>query len=177
MLLNLKIFSIKLLPGVNKEQVYYPNFTFGHGTFTYMKRTVQKTNRKEEKKHHGTDQETKYQHLNSQLERDLIDDITRKTGMKRCFRYGLCLIQEERETRILYLSRANLNEKAATFVRNLQHFGPRKAVNSQLIFVNQKATRADTQDDIHSLQVLRKKSVSVSVLSKVLNIVDYYQTI
>lgn len=63
---------------------------------------------------------------------------------------------------VCYLSRPNLNEKAATFVRNLQHFGPRKAVNSQLFFVNQKATRADTEDDIHALQVLRKERVSVS---------------
>lgn len=70
--------------------------------------------------------------------------ITWETGRKRCFRHDLCLIQEERESRALYLSRPNLNEKAATFVRNLQHFGPRKAVNSQLFFVNQKATRADT---------------------------------
>lgn len=45
---------------------------------------------------------------------------------------------------MLYLSRTDLDEKAATFVRNLQHFGPREAVNSQLIFINQKATRADT---------------------------------
>lgn len=61
---------------------------------------------------------------------------------------------------VCYLSRPNLNEKAATFVRNLQHFGPRKAVNSQLFFVNQKATRADTEDDIHALQVLRKECQS-----------------
>lgn len=93
--------------------------------------------------------------------------INKETERKRCFRYGLYLIQGERNS-ILYLSRPNLDEKAATFVRNLQHFGPRKAVNSQLIFVNQKATRADTQDDIHPLQVLKKESDSISVLNKVL---------
>ena len=54
MLLNLKIFSIKFLPGANK--VINPNFTVGLGVFAYMKRTVQKTNKsKGRKKHHGTD--------------------------------------------------------------------------------------------------------------------------
>lgn len=53
-----------------------------------------------------------------------------------------------------YLPRPNLYEEAAAFVGNLQDFGPREAVDSQLIFVNKKATGTDSQSDIHSFQVL-----------------------
>lgn len=54
-----------------------------------------------------------------------------------------------------YLPRPNLNKKAAALVGNLQHFGPRKTIDSQFIFIDKKATGTDTQSDIHAFQVLQ----------------------
>lgn len=63
---------------------------------------------------------------------------------------------------LVYLWWTYLNEKAAAFVGDFQHFWPRKAIDPQLVFINHESTGADTQHDIHPIQILRERNMSIS---------------
>lgn len=55
---------------------------------------------------------------------------------------------------VVYLRWPYLDKKAAPFVGDFQHFRPGKTINPQLVFINHETTGADTQHDIHPVEIL-----------------------
>lgn len=56
---------------------------------------------------------------------------------------------------MIHLRCPDFDKEAAAFVRDLEHFGPREAVDPQLVLVNHQATRADAQRNVDTIKVLR----------------------
>lgn len=64
------------------------------------------------------------------------------------------VLAKSRVQGIAYLCWSNLNVEITALIGNFQDLRPSKTINSQSVFVNEKAISTHTQLDVHTLRVL-----------------------